>query len=352
MVRTGYEQVIPHRVSDLFAFTAKQNGKVITKTDTGMIVEYEDGTKQGVEIGRRFGQAAGLTLPHDILTTVEEGDKFKKQDVLAYNSGFFEPDFFNSKRIIYKTSLTVKTALMEATTTLEDSSALSLRVCKNLVTKTTKIKTIVVNFDQVVSKLVKINQHVQADDALCIIEEAMTANNALFDNESLDTLKILGSQNTPLAKVKGVIDKIEVFYHGDKEDMSPSVLSLVNSGDRDLAARFKAQGKPVLTGEVGMGFRIEGEPLALDTIAIRVYITTDVGMGIGEKTVFGNQLKSVIGRVFNDDIITESGTPIDAIFGYKSISDRIVMSPEIIGTYTTLLKVIGKKMTDIYRGKK
>lgn len=349
MVRTGYEQVIPHRVGDLFAFSAKQDGKVISLTDTGMIVEYADGTKQGVELGRRFGQAAGLTLPHDVVSNVEEGAKFKKQDILAFNNGFFEADVLNPKQVIFKTSMTVKTVLMESTTTLEDSSGISDRLSKKLSTKATKIKTVIVNFDQVISKLVKVNQLVNAEDVLCVIEEEMTANNALFDSESLDTLKILGSQNTPMAKVKGTIDKIEVFYHGDKEDMSDSVLTLVNSSDKLLSSRLRSINKPVLTGSVGMGYRIEGEPLALDTIAIRFYITSDVSASIGDKGVFGNQLKTVFGRKFNDNIITESGTQIDAIFGYKSVSDRIVMSPEIIGTRTTLLKVIAKKAAKIYR---
>lgn len=60
-------------------------------------------------------------------------------------------------------------------------------------------------------------------------------------------------------------------------------------------------------------------------------------------------MKTVFGRVFGDSVKTESGKPIDAIFGAKSIDDRIVSSPVIIGTTTTLLDVIGKKMVEAYR---
>lgn len=48
---------------------------------------------------------------------------------------------------------------------------------------------------------------------------------------------------------------------------------------------------------------------------------------------------------------TESGEIIDAVFGGKSVDDRIVNSPAIIGTTNTLLKVISKKAVEIYRGK-
>nr|DAR93937.1 MAG TPA: hypothetical protein [Caudoviricetes sp.] len=46
---------------------------------------------------------------------------------------------------------------------------------------------------------------------------------------------------------------------------------------------------------------------------------------------------------------TQSGKPIDAIFGYQSISNRIVQSAELIGTTNTLLKLISQEVIDIYR---
>lgn len=46
---------------------------------------------------------------------------------------------------------------------------------------------------------------------------------------------------------------------------------------------------------------------------------------------------------------TKSGKPIDAIFGYQSISNRIVTSAEVIGTTNTLLREITKEVIDIYR---
>ena len=46
---------------------------------------------------------------------------------------------------------------------------------------------------------------------------------------------------------------------------------------------------------------------------------------------------------------TKSGKAIDAIFGYQSISNRIVTSAEVIGTTNTLLREITKEVIDIYR---
>ena len=96
---------------------------------------------------------------------------------------------------------------------------------------------------------------------------------------------------------------------------------------------------------------MDGNPLALDTMAIRIYITGDVPAGIGDKGVFCNQLKTVFGEVFPGEVHTESNVVIDAIFGQKSVDDRIVGSPGIIGSSTALLRHVGKTAARM-RGKK
>jgi hypothetical protein len=347
-IRTGYEQVIAHRTSDLYAMSAKKAGKVLSVTESGITVEYEDGEVKGYELGRRYGNAAGLVVPHTVTTELKAGQTFKEGEFICYNTGFFERDILNPNNIVWKGGIVVKTALMESTATLEDASLISKKTAALLSTPITKVKTIVVNFDQSVRKLVKVGDTVNSENILCIIEDAVTANSNLFDEESLDTLRLLSGQ-TPQAKAKGVIERIEVFYHGDKEDMSESLRAIANKGDRELAQRCKDAGKKAYTGSVDEGFRVDGEPLAFETMAIRVYITSEVAAGVGDKGVFCNQLKTVFSEIAEGELKTESGKEIGAIFGAKSIADRIVLSPDVIGTTTTLLDVIAKKALEAYR---
>lgn len=65
--------------------------------------------------------------------------------------------------------------------------------------------------------------------------------------------------------------------------------------------------------------------------------------------MFCNQMKTVIGRVFNDDIETESGVQIDAVFGARSVGDRIVPSPYIQGTTLVLQEAMGFRAAKAYR---
>ncbi len=346
-VRTGYEQVVPHRTSDLFALTAKKPGRVVSVSDTGIVVEYEDGEVKGYELGRRYGNAAGLVVPHSVVSDLKEGQKFKEGTLICHNEGFFERDVLNPNNVVWKAGIIVKTVLMESTQTLEDSSSISKRAAALLTTKMTKVKDVVITFDQSVRKLVKVGDHVESEDILCIIENAVTANTDLFDEESLDTLRLLSAQ-TPQAKAKGIVERIEVYYHGEKEDMSESLRTIAGLSDRELSKRNKSAGREAFTGQVDDGFRVDGDPLQLDTACIRIYITTDVAAGVGDKGVFCNQMKTVFGEVMEGEITTESGKTIDAVFGQKSIADRIVLSPEIIGTTTTLLDVIAQKALAAY----
>lgn len=347
-VRTGYEQVIAHRTGSLFASTAKKDGRVVSVSEDGIVVEYSDGETKGFPLGRKYGSAAGLTIPHTLISEMKEGQKFKAGEVISYNPGFFERDILNPTNVVWKQGALVKVALMERADTLEDSSAISPRVGELLRTKVTKIRMVKMNFDQKITLKVKTGQAVKSEDILCVIEDAVTANQNLFDETSLDTLRVLSAQ-TPTAKAKGVLEHIEMRYHGDKEDMSESLRQLANTCDKELVRQQKAAGKKPYTGKVDDSFRVEGDPLMLDTLVITFYITSEIPAGEGDKGVFGNQLKTVFGKVFTGEVKSESGVEIDAIFGQKSVDDRIVNSPPAMGTTNTLLKVLAKRVVKAYR---
>lgn len=348
LVRTGYEYVIGNRTTDMFCYCAKQDGKVVGVTESGIIVEYADGTQKGVTLGRVYGKAEGSVYPHDIVTPMKIGQKFKKGDTVAYNTGFFEPDLLDPKRVVMKNSMLVTTALYESNQTHEDSSVISKALSRRLSAKTTKVKSFVINFNQNLLDVVKPGQAVNPKDVLMIIEDEITSTNNVFDEESLRVLKRLSNQ-APRANFLGTVDKIEVYYHGDKRDMTASLKALADRSDRILAETCRSSGKPVMTGQVNDEYRVSGVPLALDKAELKFYITIETPAGVGDKNVFANQMKSVVGEVMDYSMTTESGTPIDAVFGMRSIMARVVNSPALIGTTSTLLKVVAKRAAEIYR---
>lgn len=335
----------------MFAATAKGKGKVTKVTPRAIQVTYEDGTVEAVELGRRFGKVPDAMLPHELVTQLRVGDSVEAGDCLAYNALYFSPDPLNPRIAVLKAGFLATTAIMDSPDTLEDSSAISERAAQMLETQITKVRDVVVSFDQAVHNLVSVGDRVEVENILCTIEDAVTAQNNLFDESSLDTLRLIAA-NTPKAKMTGVVEKVEVFYHGDIDDLSPSLQDLALESDRNRKREARELGKRYTSGRVDSGMRVDGNPLAFEHAVIRIYITGTVSTGVGDKGVFGNQLKTIFGRVMGGINRTESGEDLDAIFGYQSINDRIVLSPELIGTTNTLLKKISKRVVDVYKGNK
>lgn len=312
-----------------------------------MIVTYEDGTTDGVELGVSYGKAEGSIYPLPIVANISKGKKFKKDDVLAYNNNYFERDHLDPAAVVLKTSFSVKTALYESNQTFEDSSSISTRIAKKLSTKVVKDKHIVVKFEQNVVDLVKLDQTVDINDSYLSIEDEITTVGN-FSESSLSALKDLSSQ-TPKFKYHGIVSDITVYYNGDKADMTEGLRKIANASDKRLAAKLKSSGKATQTGKVDSDYRVAGKNLLPNTAVIVIYTTVEVKAGVGDKGVFGNQLKSVFGEIMEYDMTTESGEKIDATFGYRSIAARIVSSPILIGTTTTILKLLAKKANDVYR---
>ena len=349
-LRTGYEQVIAHRCSDKFASTALQDGKITSVTKEGISVEYADGTKAKYPLGKQQTKAAGLTYPQELSTEFKVNDSFSKGDILTYNRNYFKPDPMNKNQVAWMAGALCTTAIMDTIDTLEDGSVISAEMASKLITRKTEVRVVQVRFDQVIRDLVKVGQPVDIDSILCVIEDADIAGNSALDEVSQQTLRRLQAL-APKSKYEGQVTKIECYYHGDPDEISPSLKTIVEQSDKERARLAKAAGEEVFTGQVfDDSFRIQRGSLDLDTVALMIYIEREITMGKGDKAVFGNQMKTVISHVMTGENRTEDGRPLDAKFGNTSIEDRMVLSPKVIGTTNTLLKVLSKRVSKIYRG--
>lgn len=280
-VRTGYESVIAERMNPTFAYCAKDDGKVVEVSDKGIIVEYKSGKKEGVEIGRIFGRSEGSIFPFFIQALLPVGKTFKKGDPIAYNTAYFQTDVWNPGQIVLKNSLTAKTLLWETKQTHEDASSISKKLSSKLGTQVTYLRNFTITFDQNVHNVVKVGQEVKPQDILMSIEDAITTHLGSFGESAIETLKGLSKQS-PRSNYFGTVDRIEVFYHGDKDQMSPSLRKLADQSDKFILDRAKATNKPKYTGRVTDDYRVEGTPLGINTAEIRFYVTVNTGMGVAD----------------------------------------------------------------------
>ena len=350
-LRTGQEQIIAHRTTEMFASTAAQDGTVESITARAITVKYKDGSTDSRPLGRLFGTAAGVNYPHDLITTLKKGDKVKEGDTLTYNEKFFVPDPFNKGGVIFKTGVLCATAFIDDIDTLEDGSAISQEIAEKLASNTTEIRPVYLRFDQHVHDLIKVGDHVDLNTVLCTIEDPETVDNPLFNAEALEVLERVSAM-TPRAKTTGVVSQIEIFYHGDYADLSPNLQALVDASDKERRLTAKALGRPVFTGQVDTSFRIKGTALDPDTVAVQISIDHHMPAGVGDKGVFSNQMKTVFSRIMHGVNETVDGMPLGGKFGNTSVEARIVNSPRLWGTTNTILIELSKHVAGVYRGTK
>ena len=341
-VRTGYESIAAVRSSDKFVISAIEDGKVESVSDTEIVVIYKESGKRTYSLKEWTSkEEAGVCYTHRQVPNVKRGAAFKKDDALAYDEAFFEPDIFDKSRVIYKQGSSYTVALMEAPETYEDSGGISSDMAKLMRTIVTKTKSITIaNTDNIIDAI-GIGGKVEPRTPLLSIADEALANVSDLDEKALEILKGL-RMLSPKAGYRGVVSKIQVFYNCELNELSPTLKKLAIASDKELIASTGSSGK------VDSSYSIQGVPLLIGSVEIKYYIKVETPMGTADKAIMANQLKFTVGEVFNDPIFAEDGTPIDAKFSTRSIEARIVNSPGLIGTTSKLLEVVANKAIEQY----
>ena len=172
----------------------------------------------------------------------------------------------------------------------------------------------------------------------------MDSNAAMFGNLDTKALEILQNIKSvsPKAKDRGIVSKVVVYYNCEINTMSDSLKALVAESDKNLIA---SAGYP---GRVNSSYSIEGIPLKEGEVEIKMYLQVGDSMGIGDKAILANQLKFTVGAVYDHDVYTLGGKEVEVMFSNKSLAARIVNSPFLIGTTSTVLDLLKDKAVDMY----
>jgi hypothetical protein len=349
-LRTGKEQTVGQDTTSIFCSSADQDGVVVAITKWSLQVKYLDGTIEIVPLGIRHGIAAGHVYPHPLVTDLKVGQAFSAGDTLSYNDKFFKTDRYNPTQVSWKAGVLCTVAFMEKITTLEDGCEISEATAIKFNTQSSEIRNVIVRFDQNIDSLIKVGDHVDLETILCMIEDPEQANNPIFDDVALDTLRRVEAKS-PKAGLVGTVSKIEVYYHGDFEDMSESLQRLAARGDKERKEFAEAMGETPFTGMVDFSFRIKGEPIDPDNVAIRIFIDHDVAAGTGDKGVVANQMKTIISSVFTgENYLADTLEPLDLKFGNTSVEERMVLSPKLLATTNMNMASLSKHVAAVYRG--
>ena len=306
------------------------------------------------QFGDKYTSVSGSFVRQVIVLNVAQGDRVKKGDIIAYNSGFFEPDP-DSKQVTWKHGVMANVALMERSITLEDSCSISKELAAKLATSPAHIRTITIDNMTKLNSIVKIGEHVQTTDYLCTMEDGEL--DALFSDDDPDTLEFLAELNrkTPKAKYHGVIADIEIFHSCDFADLHPTIqglarqLAMKKYRISKAAANTAKESVFLPPQKVPVGTKYRGVDFKDDTVvAIMFTITEEIGCIPGDKLVFMWANKTTIGEVTDMPQSTESGVPIDAVFAGASLQNRIVISPLVNGIGNRVMEKAQEDVVAMY----
>lgn len=372
LVSNGAERVIQYHCTKDWVFVAKDNGEVKEFDEKLglLIVEYENGEHDAVDINRiAKNGAGGFNVSKHMNSNVKKGDKFKKNDILAYDDKFFSENSAFGNR--FNIGSLQKVALLSSSLTYEDSSYISKKLSREMATEVVMQKQAVLGPNTNVDFMVKIGDKVQNGDELIRFEKS-------FDEESINQLLfnvgdefkediIMSGKDKIKSKYSGVIEDIKVFCTVELEELSPSLRQIVNQYYNKIKARKKLLEKYDNSGSVVKCNMLFNEPTGKvepnnngvfrgakvnEGVIIEFYIKVHDEVGIGDKIVFFSALKSIVGSIIPEGqeayTLYRPEEGIDAVLSCNSLIARGITSAPKMLMSNKLLVELSRKLKDIY----
>lgn len=318
-------------------------------------VKYADNSIDTFSYNETYPESSGICITQRMECAFKQGDKINRGDIVVYNKEFFSPNKYN-KQVDWKHGVHATCAIMERNNTLQDSSCITRRLGEKLRISPTQIRTIALDKDCVIHDIVNIGKMVYNTDHLIVFEENEIDDYGSLNNKNPKTIELLKKLNRsmPKAKYSGHVIKIDAYYGCDIGDMHPSLGNIV----KEIVLRKNALHKFTLGTDKSLCFpmssplpkniKFKGIDMTENTVILQIYIKEDILAGVGDKLVFDASLKTVIGEVIFDPILSETGVEIDAVFSGQSINNRIITSPLIVGTSQRVVEKIESDILEIW----
>ena len=344
-VRTGYERIVAHRCSRIFAGVAEEDGKVTKIDDKAKLVEvtYKSGRKDVFTFGESYTEFQSFEVTNRVALDVKMGQSFKKGDIITHNTDYFHKDH-DTGQVDFSIGSLANVALIESDATTEDSCEISERLSKKLTMYPTNERVVVLSAKSLVHYCAKVGDHVIPTDNLMIFEESpMTQSMFTADDDTLSMIADL-NKATPHADHQGEIVKIDAYYGCEIKDMSPTLQLIVKAAVDEKIRRSKLASETDKADEyptssiIAKDSKYKGTMFTEDTVMLIFHIKEAIPHGTGDKLVLCNQLKCTCCGVFPKKLYTESGVEVDMLFSARAMNKRIVLSAPLIGIASRILE--------------
>lgn len=317
LVTNGYDEAIQFDLSDDFVINAEEDGEVVEVNDKlGFImVRYKSGKTKAIstnpEIVKNSG--AGFFLANKLVPThTKVGEKFKKDEPLAYHPEYFQYSKMNGLR--FSIGPLTKIAIMSTYNTYEDAGLCTKSLSDRM--KTSIVYQEVGKFkkNNNILSMVNIGDHVNIGDVL--IKYDMSVE----DNELSKYLSKLSDENAAILEAEskndiktnhaGTVIDIKIYTLLEPSNLSPSLGKVVkqyfdkaNSKKKFLEKYDSSEG----VMKAGYLLTDSTEPVknryneikgnkGIDVL-IEIYIEHSDVMGVGDKLAIYGPNKEIVSQV-------------------------------------------------------
>ena len=227
------EEVCRLGLSSDFAVNADEAGQIIDYDEESqiMIAKYKSGKCRAINLSGTIVKngGGGFFLSNKLVTPLKVGDKFKKDDVLAYHKDFFTNDRFNNCRM--NVGPLVKIALMSTYNTYQDATMITEKFSEDASTEMCFQKQVTIGKNANVEYMIQEGEEISVGDSLIQFDTSYDDNSlnnllaALGEDEQ--KLVMSGSRNDVPSKYSGVIEKIKIYSTVPTDELSPSLRKIV-----------------------------------------------------------------------------------------------------------------------------
>lgn len=317
LVSNGFDEALQFHLSDDFVINAEEDGKVIdVNEELGFImVEYKSGKTKAIytkpEIVKNSG--GGFYMSNTLKPThVKVGEKFNKDEPLAYHPAYFRYSKMNGLR--YAIGPLTKMAIMSSYNTYEDAGICTEELAERMATSIVYQVNGKFKRNNNILSMIKIGDHVDIGDSLIkfdvsteddelskLLSKLSDDNAAMLEEESKTDIK---------ADHAGTIIDIKVYSLLAPENLSPSLGKIVKQyfdkgkNKKKYLDKFDSSESIMKAGylltdttepTVNRYNSIKGNKGT--DVLIEIYIEHKDVMGVGDKVAQYNANKQIISQM-------------------------------------------------------
>lgn len=241
IIGNGVEKLLPQITSNDFSFCAKQDGKIIEKTPTYVILEYKDGSHDSIDISKKIlhNGADGFWLESQMTCEHPVGYKFKAKEVLAVDPRWYTRHN-DDKGASLNIGVLTKIAILPNDDQYEDSSPITTALAEKMKSDIVMEKHVFLGKNTYVEQMVDVGDKVKTGDYLISFDESFEdplANKLLdeFRKKGVDDEFDQMSMKHVKSKYTGEIVDIKIQSTLPPDQLSETLGAIVDAYFKKIA---------------------------------------------------------------------------------------------------------------------